>query len=112
PGPVTSPLSSAPHRLLQECATLVQGPEDVLVGLGVRLAPEGRDDPAAALPGLSDPERRVVRCVAGAAMTSEAVAVEAGVPLDTALGALAALEMRGLVRCVGGRYERTALRRP
>lgn len=101
PGPVTSPLSDAPHDLIRDGATLVRGPEDVLAILGIPSG-QGADD----LPHLSDQERLVIEAMRGTGLTLEAVAAEAGMPPSAAMAALVELELRGLVRATGGRYER------
>lgn len=105
PGPVTSPLSEAPHELIRDGATLVRGPDDVLAWLEVPVSGEGRA--AGGHVGLRPDERRVLDAVSGSAVTADAVASAAGVPTSEALSALVALELRGLLRSVGGRYERT-----
>lgn len=104
PGPVTSPLSEAPHALIRDGAALVRSVDDVLAALGMD-AGDGEDlEPS---PGLSQDERRVFGAVTGTGMTLEAVAIQAGVPPGAAMAALVELELRGLVRAAGGRYERT-----
>lgn len=117
PGPVTSPLAAVPNQLIREGASLARGPEDVLEALGVDppVAPavsggsgsavEPGLDPAQSLPPA---ERRVLEAVTGESVTVDAVAAGAGLMVGEALSALVALELRGLVREVAGRYERTA----
>jgi DNA processing protein len=102
PGPVTSPLSDAPHALIRDGATLVRGLDDVLAVLGL----EGGDD-AETVPGLSEDERRVLGAMAGTGLTLESVAARAAIPPGAAMAALVELELRGFVRSAGGRYERT-----
>lgn len=104
PGPVTSPLSEAPHALIRDGAALVRGGDDVLTVLGIGER-GGRDE--AEVPGLSEEERRVFDSVTGTGLTLESVAARAAVPPAVAMAALVELELRGLVRAVGGRYERT-----
>jgi DNA processing protein len=103
PGPVTSPLSDAPHALIRDGATLVRATEDVLAILGID--GEGGGE-AGVVPGLSEEERRVLGAVTGTGLTLESVAARAGVPPTVAMEALAELELRALVRAAGGRYER------
>jgi DNA processing protein len=118
PGPVTSPLAAVPNQLIREGASLARGPEDVLEVLGVE--PPGSPatspgsgsaqvpalDPAESLPPT---ERRALEAVAGHPVTVDAVAAGTGLAVGEALSALVALELRGLVREVAGRYERTAV---
>jgi DNA processing protein len=103
PGPVTSPLSEAPHALIRDGAALVRGPDDVLAQLGL----DGKGADAPEIPGLSEDQRTVLAAVAGTGLTLEAVAARSGIPTGVATAALVELELRGLIRAVGGRYERT-----
>jgi DNA processing protein len=122
PGPVTSPLSAVPHLLIRDGAWLARGPEDVLEVLGFEApglqvaGPEAaggrRNAVAGEVPGalglLPPMERRALEAVAGDPVTVDAVAQDTGLPIGQALSVLVALELRGLVREVAGRYERTA----
>lgn len=103
PGPVTSPLSETPHEIIREGATLIRGADDVLADLGYVLA---RADDAAAPSGLSDVELRVWRALATASLP-DGVARAVSMAIPEAVTLLIRLELRGLVRGVGGRYERT-----
>ena len=108
PGPVTSPLSAVPHELLRDGATLIRGAEDVLEDLRIGRLPGGSDH-LAAPDGLSAEERRVLEGVVGEPVTAEAVASRAALPISTALSVLMSLEVRGLVRGIAGRYQRTGV---
>ncbi len=102
PGPVTSPLAETPLALIREGATLVRGVDDVLHDLGIRAG----EAEAVAAPELPDDERRVFELLLGPSLP-DAVARACGSSIPDAVSALISLELRGLVRCVGGRYERT-----
>lgn len=101
PGPVTSPLSEVPLALLRDGAVPIRGAPDLLDDLGFRGRPAVREGP----PGLPDDERRVFERLAGASLP-DAVARSVGVSIPEAVASLIRLELRGLVRNVGGRYER------
>jgi DNA processing protein len=100
PGPVTSELSQVPLALIREGATMIRGAEDLLHDLGVvaRLA-------TGPPPDLADEDARVWRAL-GAASLPDAIAASAGLPLPDVVSALLRLEIRGLVRLTGGRYQR------
>jgi DNA processing protein len=101
PGPVTSPLAEVPLALIREGAVMIRGADDLLDDLGYADRP-----PVAAGPrGLPDDERRVFEQLAGPSLP-DTVARGAGVSTPEAVAALIRLELRGLVRNVGGRYER------
>jgi DNA processing protein len=123
PGPVTSPLSEVPLALIRDGATLVRGARDVIEDLGWTVSPSLPDamvEPAGgvdggggavadALPGsppaLGQHERAVLDAVGGRTLP-EHVAGELGWPMERVMAALLQLELRGLVRSVGGRFER------
>jgi DNA processing protein len=102
PGPVTSPLAETPLALIREGATLIRGVDDVLHDLGVRAG----EAAAATPPELPADERQAFEQLAAPSLP-DAVARACGLSIPDAVSALIALELRGLVRCVGGRYERT-----
>ncbi|HZP91243.1 MAG TPA: DNA-processing protein DprA [Actinomycetota bacterium] len=109
PGAVTNPLAHVPNSLIRDGATLVRGGEDLLDDLGLndgRLPAGGgvRRHPPGAVE-LSEGERAVLERVTGSVLP-EAVARELGVTLREVVAALMILEMKGLVRSVGGRVER------
>jgi DNA processing protein len=102
PGSVTSALSSVPLQLIRDGATMIRGPEDLLADLG--LEPEaGR---IAERARLSEDERRVLERLAGPTLPDR-VATSLGTGVPEVVGVLMRLELRGLVRNVGGRFEPT-----
>jgi DNA processing protein len=103
PGPVTGPLAETPLALIREGATLVRGAEDLLGDLGIDAERMGRGP---APQGLSGDERRVFEALT-APMLPAAAAHAAGMSPGRALSSLIDLELRGLVRAAGGRFERT-----
>jgi DNA processing protein len=103
PGPVTNPLSHAPHALIREGATLLRSAQDLLEEMGVRAqasAPQRIPEPA------SEAGAAVLRALATAALP-ERIARDAGYSMRKTISVLMDLEMQGLVRAVGGRYELT-----
>ena len=100
PGTVTNPLAQVPLALIREGATLIRGADDLLadLGLAARLA-------VAPPPGLPDDERRIYEQMVEP-LLPDALARRAGISIPTAVTALVSLEMKHLVRVVGGRYER------
>ena len=100
PGPVTSPLSEVPLELIRDGAIMVRGADDLLADLGFasRLA-------VAAPPELPADQRRAYGALLGPSLP-DSVARAAGLSIPEAVAALIGLELQGLVRSVGGRYER------
>lgn len=106
PGPVTSAASMGCHVLLQAGAELVARSEDVCEVIG--RAGEFADElprPTSPFDALSDTEQRVFEALpARAARTPDEIAVTAALPVTGVLGALAVLELTGLVRQQEGRW--------
>lgn len=104
PGAPTNPLAAVPLQLIREGATMIRGPEDLLEDLGIPAE-------AAPAPELTETELGALRALAGPTLP-ERVARELGVGLAEALGVLVGLELRGLVRGIGGRFEATLAAAP
>jgi DNA processing protein len=100
PGPVTSPLTWVPHQLIRDGATLIRNAGEVLEELGIQAEP-GRL-PVARL----SPEEQLVFDAVHGPVLPEDVASDVARPAAQVVGVLMQLEIRGLVRSVGGRYER------
>jgi DNA processing protein len=102
PGPVTSPLSEAPHELIRDGARLIRGPADLLEDLGF----EATQVEAVSLDGLPAAEGGVLAALREP-MLPDAVSRVAGLSIPDTVAALVRLEIRGLVQGNGGRYRRT-----
>jgi DNA processing protein len=101
PGPVTSPLAQVPLDLIRDGAVMIRGADDLLFELGYDRRPPSPEGP----PNLPWDERRVFERLAGPSLP-DALARAASLSIPEAVAALIRLELRGLVRAVGGRYER------
>ena len=101
PGPVTSPLSEVPLALIRDGAVMIRGADDLLADLGLDVAPATLAGPSE----LPPDELRVFEGLRSPCLP-DAVARAASVSIPEAVAALTRLELRGLVRNVGGRYER------
>ena len=100
PGSITNPLSGVPNALIRDGATLVRGADDILSELG--LARNVAGPPEIALEG----DEHTVYALVASAVLADALAAATRLPTERVSAALTTLEMKGLVRCVGGRYER------
>jgi DNA processing protein len=101
PGPVTSPLSEVPLALIREGARMIRGADDLLEDLGFDDRPPSSGGPTE----LPRDEQQIYEGLMGPSLP-DAVARAANVSIPDAVAALTRLELRGLVRNVGGRYER------
>ena len=100
-GAVTDPLAAAPLRLIREGAGAIRGVDDLLGDLGL----EGDRD-TATVARLTEEERTVLAALHGPTL-AERVAAAMGANLVEVLPVLMRLELQGLVRSVGGRFEPT-----
>ena len=105
PGTVTNPLAEVPLALIRDGATMIRGADDLLADLGV--ATDGVVDEHAEPPiQLPEDERLAWRALVEPSLP-DVVARSARLSIPDAVAALIRLELRGLVRSGGGRYERT-----
>jgi DNA processing protein len=102
PGPVSSPLAQVPLRLIREGATMIRGARDLLHDLD--FDPELADAPPPA--SLPESDRRVLEQLGGRRL-AEDLASQLREPLPDVVATLLRLELQGLVRATGGRYETT-----
>ena len=100
PGAVTNPLSAGPLALIRDGAGAIGGLEDLLHDLGVEATAVGGSL------DLTADESRVLAELRGATLP-ERIATALAMTAGETLAILMRLELRGLVRSIGGRYERT-----
>ena len=101
PGSVTNPLSHVPHTLIRDGATLIRGVDDLIDDLGMMRLTDREILPV----DLTVPERAALDVITEPVLP-ERIAREIGVGIADVMSLLMRLEMKGLVICVGGRYER------
>lgn len=109
PGPVDSPLSEAPHRLLRDGARLAAGAADVLAVLpaGAGLRPAAR--PRAAACGEGE-EARVLRLLGGDSLSLDELGRMTGLDTPRLSTIMFGLELKDLVCAVPGqRYAKKTL---
>jgi DNA processing protein len=99
PGAVNNPLAEVPLALIRDGAGAIRGLDDLLSDLCLDAA---KGPP----PDLSLAERAALDALVGPTLP-ERVANELRVGLADAITVLMSLELRGLVRSVGGRFEST-----
>lgn len=102
PGAVSNPLAEVPLQLIRDGATMIRGAEDLLQDLGLELVAEAVVEQLE----ISEEERRALAELTGPVLPDR-VAAALGTTIPHAVTLLMRLELRGLVRGVGGRYEPT-----
>jgi len=109
PGRVDSRTSRGCHKLIRDGARLVETVDDVLEELGPLVVPtpvRGHEEsPPIRHPAelqLNEPEQKVLAAIGDDPLTIDDVTAACGLPVQNVLATLSALEMRRLVRRLGG----------
>jgi DNA processing protein len=109
PGRVDSRTSRGCHRLIRDGAKLIETVDDVLEELGPLATPTpiAGDDrsPAIRHPGelqLNEPEKAVLGVIDDEPMTIDDCVAACGLPVQNVLATVSVLEMRRLIRRLGG----------
>jgi DNA processing protein len=106
PGNVDTRASRGCHQLIRDGAKLVESTDDVLEELGPLVEAAPRDDgqvihhPAELL--LNELEQQVLTAIGGEATPIDQIVSQTGLPVQQVLSTLSVLEMRRLVRRLGG----------
>jgi DNA processing protein len=112
PGPIDSPTSAGPHRLIQEGAKLVQDVDDILAELpalrqasGPRFAPGAAPGRVAEAPGFirPAPEDPLLPLLGSEPLQLEELVRAARLPVQDVLARLTLLELQGLVQELPGK---------
>jgi DNA processing protein len=108
PGNITSMRSRGTHALIQQGARLVESAEDVIAELAHLLARDphwsgaGQEKRADPYEGLSEKEAAVLRLIENGPVYVDTIIEEGGLKSDEVLAILLDLEMKRLVRQIGG----------
>lgn len=106
PGPVDSRTSRGCHQLIRDGAKLVEGPDDVLEELGpmfqTAVDRDGREVHHPAELQLNEQEKLVLDAILNRPTTIEEVVEGCGLPVHRVLSTVSVLEMRRLIRRLGG----------
>lgn len=100
PGNINAPQSQGTNRLIRDGAQPLLNPQDVLAALNLSMVTEHRTI-RVALP--SDPvEARLFKLLTHEPMHVDEIRAQADMPIETVSAALAMMELKGMVRQVGG----------
>ena len=106
PGPVDSRMSQGPHQLIRDGAKLVTSIDDVLEELGplahTAERPDGTTVRVPAEVKLNDVESQILQAIQTEGTLIDDITHSSGIPVHRVLSTISVLEMRSLVRRVGG----------
>lgn len=100
PGNIFSRNAQLPHRLIQEGARLVTCAEDILAELNLTMAPQ-QQEAARALPATLE-EAAILNALAGEPQHVDEIGRACGLSAATVSALLTMMELKGLVRHLGG----------
>jgi DNA processing protein len=100
PGNITAPQSMGTNRLIRDGAQPLLNPQDVLEALNLTMVTEHQ---AARVSLPSDPvEASLYKLLSQQPMHVDEIRQQAGMPIETVSATLAMMELKGMVRQVGG----------
>ncbi len=94
PGPITSPLSQAPHLLLKQGAKLVTSVEDIYEELGLRLLPKKREVIEIQ---LNSQEKEIFQALQKESLLIDDIAQQIQQPIHKVLNTISLLEIKGII---------------
>jgi DNA processing protein len=110
PGSPTSPLAATPLALIRDGARMIRSSTDLIEDLKIPVddaLPSG--GPTGSRTAANSHTGHAILDALSGLTTPDEIAATAGMTLPQALAILVGLELRGLVRSVGGRFERTSV---
>jgi DNA processing protein len=100
PGNINAPQSKGTNRLIRDGAQPLLNPQDVLEALNLTMLTEHR---AARVALPTDPvEAHLFQLLSGEPKHVDEIRSQAGMPIETVSATLAMMELKGMVRQVGG----------
>jgi len=102
PGNIFQRAAQGSNKLIQQGAKLVNSVADVLEELNLALVNEHRA--ARTVLPVDATEQRLLACLSGDPVHIDELGAQAGLPISQVSGALAMMELKGLVRQVGGMH--------
>lgn len=100
PGSIFSPLSRGTNKLIQEGAKLVLSYEDILEELNLTMT--AKQIEMKEIPTLSPEEERILRYLSAEPQHIDEICRALGLPIFTVSSTLSIMELKGLVRQIGG----------
>ncbi len=94
PSPITSAMSAAPNLLIKEGARLVTSVEDIMAEFGLKMSPRKKQEMTVDLP---EDEKIIFDLLESAAKTTDEIAEQSHLAVESVLNTLSLLELKGTV---------------
>lgn len=104
PGPITSPYSKGPFKLIKNGAKLVEKAEDILEELGIKNTTNITNTTNTTnkqINGATKEEQKILACLADRQMHIDEIVRSTNLTISTVAATLTVLEMKGVVKDVG-----------
>lgn len=102
PGPITSPYSRGPAKLIKQGAKLVESVEDILEEFGIQSTGSTKGTISTrSLESLTPEEEKVVKILADRQMDIDEIVRTSGLPASQTAATITILEMKGFIKDVG-----------
>ncbi|OGH02238.1 MAG: DNA protecting protein DprA [Candidatus Levybacteria bacterium RIFCSPHIGHO2_01_FULL_37_17] len=101
PGPITSPLSAAPLRLIEKGARLVVSPDDILKEFDVRKV---QKDKESRLKGLTKEELKIAQIIENEPLSFDEIVRKLNSESSKVATILSIMEIKGIIKNFGGNY--------
>ncbi len=99
PGPITSPYSRGPAKLLKSGAKLVESVDDIIEELGVKKTVRQSDSKT--VRGETKEEQKILECLKDRQMHIDEIVRATGLTISTVAATLTVLEIKGVVKDYG-----------
>jgi DNA processing protein len=104
PGPVTSPNSIGPLRLIQQGAKIVIYPQDILEELGYEYTESVYNKQKDKLKDIEEKEKEIYDNVAWEPVNIDKLIIRSNQKQEEVVGILLELELKGLIKQLPGKY--------
>lgn len=96
PGPIYSPFSAGPHKLINDGAMLIQSGQEVLEDLNLQIAQSPIEQP-----NFSELQQRVLKCMQSTPLTIDSLQTQLNLSTQELISALTELELLNAVHNLG-----------
>lgn len=104
PGPIGRPTSYGPNRLIKEGAKIVTGVSDIIEELGFKITSVRENKKESGFDNIAGDELKIATMLSNEPKTVEELIRESKITASQINAAISMLEIKGIIRKVGGKY--------